>query len=203
MKKLKLQIAIGTIGLISTAIGIWTLLQTPTMILTPLFLVGLYLPIAFIISLIVGFLIKVLLKSSWHTLTFAALTMTVICLTFYGSQYKPSYKIIIPETYVGEVKLLLSNETENDFKVNNFGIGYISKKTYENGFRPTIIKSGQDISKQITGYSTGSHATTSSSNLSLDYLSFEIPGKVDSTFVIDFDCLLKLKAIDTKRLRRK
>ena len=110
MNKLKLQITIGTIGLISTAIGIWTMLQTPTMILTPWFLVGLYLPIAFIISLVVGFLTKALLKSSWHTLTFTALTMTVICLTFYGSQYKPSYKIIIPETYVGEVKLLLSNE---------------------------------------------------------------------------------------------
>ena len=203
MNKLKSQIIIGTIGLISTAIGIWTMLQTPTMILTPWFLVGLYLPIAFIISLVVGFFIKALLKSSWHTLTFTALTMTVIGLTFYGSQYKPSYKIIIPETYVGEVKLLLSNETENDFKVNNFGIGYICKKAYENGFRPTIIQRGQDISNQITGYSTGSYATTSSSNLSLDYLSFEIPGKAESTFVIDFDSLLKLNAIDTKRLRQK
>jgi len=203
MNKLKLQITIGTIGLISTAIGIWTMLQTPTMILTPWFLVILFLPIAFIISLVVGSLTKVLLKSSWHTLTFTALTMTVICLTFYGSQYKPSYKIIIPETYVGEVKLLLSNESENDFKINNFGIGYISKKTYENGFRPTIIQSGKDISKQITGYSRGSSATTSSGNLSLHYLSFEIPGKVDSTFVIDFDSLIKIKAIDAKRLRRK
>lgn len=203
MDKIKRQILIGTIGLISTAIGIWTILQTPTMILTPWFLVGLYLPIAFIISLVVGSLTKILLKSSWHTLTFTALIMTVICLTFYGSQYKPSYKIIIPETYVGEVKLLLSNETENDFKVNNFGIGYISKKTYDNGFRPIIIQHGQDISKQITGYSTGSYVTTSNSNLSLHYLSFEMPGKVDSTFIIDFDSLLKLNAIDTIRLQRK
>ena len=129
--------------------------------------------------------------------------MTVICLTFYASQYKPSYKIVVPDKYVGEVKLLLSNENENDFKVNNFGIGYINHKTYKSGFRPTIIREGQDISKQITGYSTGSYATTSSGNLSLDYLSFEIPGKVDSEFVIDFDSLLKLNAIDTRRLRRK
>ena len=203
MNKLKLQVAIGTIGLISTAIGIWTLLQTPTMILTPLFLVGLYFPIAFIVSLVVGFLTKALLKSSWHTLTFTSLTMTVICLTFYASQYKPSYKILIPDKFVGEVKLLVSNENENDFKVNNFGIGYINEKTYKSGFRPTIIKGGQNISKQIAGYSRGSYATTSSSNLSFDYLSFEILKNADSAFVIDFDSLLKLNAIDTKRLLRK
>ena len=203
MNKLKLQIAIGTIGLISTAIGIWTLLQTPTMILTPLFLVKLYLPIAFIVSLVVGFLTKALLKSSWHTLTFTSLTMTVICLTFYASQYKPSYKILVPDKFVGEVKLLVSNENENDFKVNNFGIGYINEKTYKSRFRPTIIKGGQNISKQITGYSRGSYATTSSSNLSFDYLSFEILKNADSAFVIDFDSLLKLNAIDTKRLLRK
>ena len=203
MNKLKLQIAIGTIGLISTAIGIWTLLQTPTMILTPLFLVGLYFPIAFIVSLVVGFLTKALLKSSWHTLTFTSLTMTVICLTFYASQYKPSYKILVPDKYVGEVKLLLSNEKENDFKVNNFGIGYINQKTYKSGFRPLIIQGGQNISKQITGYSTGSYATTSIGNLSFDYFSFEISGKADSTFVIDIDSLLKLNAIDPKRLWRK
>jgi hypothetical protein len=203
MNKLKLQIAIGTIGLISTAIGIRTMLQTPTMILTPWFLVGLYLPIAFVVLLVVGFFTKAILKSSWHTLTFTALTMTVICLTFYASQYKPSYKIIIPDGYIGEVKLLLSNENENDFRVNNFGIGYINQKTFENGFRPTIIQRRQDISKQITGYSTGSYATTSSSNLALDYLSFEIPGKVDSSAIPDFDNLLQLNAIDRKRLRRK
>ena len=203
MNKLKLQIAIGTIGLISTAIGIWTMLQTPTMILTPSFLVGLYLPITFIISLVIGFLIKALLKSSWHTLTFTALTMTVISLTFYINQYKPSYEIIIPETYVGTVKLLLSNESKNDFNINKFGIGYVCKKTYDNGFRPTIIQSGQDISKQIAGYSRGSYSTSSNSNLSLDYFSFEIPGKVANTIEIDIDSLVKLKAIDTKRLRRK
>ena len=203
MAKSKLQVAIIIIGLISTTLGTWTMLQTPTMILPPWFLVGLYLPIAFIVSLIVGFLAKKLLKSSWHTLTFTALTMTIIGLTFYVSQYKPSYKIIIPDSYVGEVKLLLSNENENDFKVNNFGIGYINQKTYKKGFRPRIIQRGQDISKQVTGYSIGSYATTSSSNLSLDYLTFEIPGKADGSFLIDFDSLLKLNAIDTKRIRRK
>ena len=201
MNKQKLQITIGTIGIISTAIGIWTLLQTPTMILSPLFLVGLYLPIALIVSLVLGSLTKVLLKSSWHTLTLTALIMTIICLTFSASQYKSSYEIIIPGNYVGEVKLLLSNEKENDFKINNYGVGYICQKTYESGFRPTIIKNGTDISKEVTGYSTGSY---SSSNLSVDYISFQITGKIDNATEYDnFDSLILHNAIDLKRLRRK
>ena len=203
MTRPKLQIAIGTIGLLSIWIGIRTMLQIPTMIISPWFLVGLYLTIALVVSFFIGYLTKVFSKSSWHTLTFTALAMTIICSTFYISQYKPSYKINIPDNYVGNVELLVSNEQENDFKVNNFGVGYINKKTFENGFRPTIVKDGHDITKQVSGYSTGSYATTAASNLSLDYVTFEIPGKKENTENIDFDSLLILKAIDPTRLLRK
>jgi hypothetical protein len=201
MNKLIIQITIGIIGLISTSIAIWTLLHTPTLILPPLFLIGLYLPIVFVFSLVIGFLIKKLLKSSWHTLTFTSLILSVICLSFYASQYKLSYEIIVPNNYVGEVKLILSNEKENDFKINNYGIGYISQTTYENGFQPTIIKNGEDITKEINGYMTNSH---SGIDLSVDYMSFEIPGKIDSTsYYNDFDTLKKYRAIDTSRLKRR
>jgi len=203
MTRSKLQIAIGTIGLLSIWIGIRTMLQIPTMIISPWFLVGLYLTIALLMSFVIGYLIKVISKSSWHSLTFAALAMTIICLTFYISQYEPSYKIKIPDNYIGDVKLLESNEQENDFNVNDFGIGYINRKTFESGFRPTIIKAGHDITKQILGYSTGSYATTAASNLSLEYVTFEIPGKKENVVPIDFDSLLILKAIDPTRLLKK
>jgi len=198
MTKSKLQIAILTIGLISTALGIWTMSQTPTMILSPLFLVGLYLTIALMISLVFGFFAKALLNSNWSTLTFAALSMTFICLTFYASQYNPSYKIIIPANYVGEVRLFVSNEKENDFRVNSIGIGYINQKTYKNGFRPIVIKGGHDISHQISNYEFSSYAADL---LSFDYFSFNIPGKTDS--FISFENLVRIKAIDTTRLHKK
>jgi hypothetical protein len=203
MTKPKLQIAIATIGLISIWIGVRTILQIPTMIISPWFLVGLYLTIAILVSFVIGYLIKAFLKSRWHTLTFTALAMTVICLSFYISQYKPGYKINIPDNYVSDVRLLVSNEKENDFKINDFGIGYINKKTFEKGFNPTIIKAGHDITKQISGYATGSYATTSASKLSLDYVTFEIPGKKENAETINFDSLLILKAIDPTRLLKK
>lgn len=199
----RIQIAIIILGLISTSVGIWIMLQTPTIILSPWSLVAMFLPIAFLVALLIGYLIKGVLNSGWHTMTFAALVMTVICIIFYASQYRPSYKIMIPDKYVGEVRLLVSNEQQNDFNVNNFGIGYINQDIYKNGFRPRVIKGGQDISDQISGYSISSYATTSGSKLSFDYLSFELPGKNENSGLVDFDSLVRLKAIDTNRLRRK
>jgi energy-coupling factor transporter transmembrane protein EcfT len=116
--------------------------------LPSLFLIGIYLPIVFGVSLLIGFLIKKLLKSNWHTLTFISIMLSVICLSFYASQFKSSYEIIVPNNYVGEVKLILSNEKENDFKINNYGIGYISQTTYENGLQPSIIINGEHITKK-------------------------------------------------------
>ncbi len=173
------------------------------MILSPLFLVGLYLTTALIISLIIGFFAKALLNSSWSALTFAALSMTIICLTFYASQYRPSYNIIVPDNYVGEVRLLVSNEKENDFNVNSFGIGYINPRTYKNGFRPKVVKGGQDISNLITTYVSSSYKNTMLNKLSFDYLSFNIPGKADSLNLVSFEDLVKIKAIDTARMNKK
>lgn len=164
MIRSKLQIGIGVIGLLSIWIFIKTILQIPTIILSPWFLVEIYLTISLAISFIIGYFIKVFSKSSWHTLTFTALVMIIFCLIFYICQYKPKYRINIPDNYIGNVALLVSNEQENDFKVNDFGIGYINKKTFENGFRPTIIKHGLDITNQISGYSKSSYASTETSD---------------------------------------
>jgi hypothetical protein len=199
----QIQILIIILGLISTSLGIWTMLQIPTIILSPWSLVAIFLPLTLFIALLIGYLTKVMLNSGWHTMTFAALIMTGICLAFYARQFKPSYKIVVPDNYVGEVRLLVSHENQNDFEVNSFGIGYITQNLYKNGFRPKVIKGGLDISDHVSGYSTGSYETTSGSKLSFDYLSFEIPGKKEVTELIDFDSLVKLKAIDTARLRRK
>src|ERR1700733_9637287 len=118
----QIQIAIVIMALLSTALGIWTMLQIPTMILPRLYIVLIFLPIILLISFIIGSLLTALLNSSWHLLTFMSLVQTAICLIFYASQYRPGYKIVIPDQYAGEVQLLVSNEQKNDFKVNEFGI---------------------------------------------------------------------------------
>jgi hypothetical protein len=199
--KSKLQPIIVVLGVLSLGFGTWQMLQTRTMILPPWFLVLFYLVITFCLSFILGFLVKKILKSKWHTLTFASIFIIIICSTFYVSQYKPAYEIIVPDNYVGEVKLFVSNEKGNDFTINKYGIGYIDRETFEKGFYPKIIKGNIDITKQARGYSKGAFATTQASSYSYEYLSFSIKG--ESMQNNDIDELIKIRAIDTSRLYRK
>jgi hypothetical protein len=198
-----IQIAIGIIGLISTVIAVWTRMQTPTVILPLWFLIAATLFVVLLTAMFIGYAIKILLNSGWHTMTFTALVMTGACLTYYASQFTPAYDVILPENYVGEVRLLVTNEKENDFKVNNYGIGYLSQKTYKRGFRPVVYKGGHDISDRVSDFATGYVASKSGSRLTFDYLSFVVHGKNKAAEMIDDDSLIKIGAIDTSRLARK
>ena len=205
MKNSKPQLLILTIGFTSIGLGVWTMLQTPTLILPSWFLVLLFLPIAFIIALTIGFLIKKMSKSSWHTLTFTSILLTILCLSYFISEYRPSYTIEIPKGYVGEVKLLLSKSDENILSINSHGIGYLNEKTYRNGFRPTIIKGGKDITKEITGYGMGTFISTQTGNYKVEYVNFTVPqtGKRTNWDIVDIDDLIKLNAVDTTLLVKK
>jgi hypothetical protein len=203
MTKSKIQIAILTLGFFSLGLGIWAMLQIPTVILPSWYLVLIFLTITFSIALGLGFLTKILFKLHWHTLTITSIIMTITCLTFYISEFKPSYIIYIPDNYVGEVKLLVSKEKDNDFNINEFGIGYINQKTFKNGFRPTVIKDKENITKQIKNYSRGVYGSAGTLNIYLDYVTFIIPSDEESLDIISFDELINNNAIDTTRLHRR
>jgi hypothetical protein len=200
--KSKGQIAILTIGLISLILGIWTMLQIPTVILPSWFLLVIFLPVAFLISLGLGYVAKTVVKPRWHLLTHTSLFITLICLSFYVTEYRPTHKVIVPIGYVGEVKLLVTGENRNDFKISEFGVGYINMKTFKKGFHPIVIRDGQDISKQIEGYNTAAYATTAPGKLSFEYVSFKVPGEQDKD-ILSIDDLIRLNYIDTGRIKRR
>lgn len=199
--KLKLQPIIIVLAIISLYLAIGQMLQTRTMILPSWFLVLFYSVIVFCISFVLGFLTKKMLSSRWHVLTFAAVFVLIICSIFYISQYKPTCEIYVPDNYTGEVKLFVSNEEKNDFVVNKYGIGYINKSTFDNGFYPRIFRGKVDITKQITQYAKGALATTAEKGYSCEFLSFSIHlRKIEDS---DIENLIRIKAIDTNRLYRK
>lgn len=197
--KTKLQFIIIFLGILSLCFGIWQMSNTKTMILSPWFLVLLFLPIVLFVVFVLGFLLKTLLRSEWHTSTFASIVVIIICSIFYISQYRPTYKVIIPENYTGEVKLFVSKE--NNFNINNYGVGYIDRETFDKGFYPKIIKESNDITKQVKEYSKASWVTTQKTNYSFEYLSFIIPPKKEHDK--DVGELLEVMAIDTTRLYKK
>ena len=203
LRKSKVQIAILTLGFLTIVLGIWTMLQVPTLILPSWYLVLIFLPITLLIAFGLGFLIKSLFKVHWHTLTITSIIMTITCLTFYISEFRPNYTINIPSNYVGEVMLLVTEEANNDFNINEFGIGYINQRTFENGFRPTVIKDKENITKQVRNYSNGAFASAGTHNISLKYVSFIVPGNKKETEDFSIDELINKKAIDTTRIGRK
>ncbi|SIS58316.1 hypothetical protein SAMN05421796_101405 [Chryseobacterium piscicola] len=199
--KSKLQFVIIFLGILSSCFGIWKMLKTETMILSPWFLVLLFLPILLFISFLLGYFLKIILKSEWNTLTFTSVFVIIICSIFYASQYRPTNKVVIPKNFSGEVKLFVSNEKGNDFKINNFGVGYIDKETFDKGFYPKIIKENNDITDQVKLYSKGSWVTTEKTDYSFEYLTFIIPPKKEHNK--DVGELLKVNAIDITRLPKK
>jgi len=203
MRKSKVQIAILTLGLLTTGLGVWTMLQIPTHILPSWYLVLIFLPITLLVAFGLGFLIKSLFKIRWHTLTITSIIMAVTCLSFYISEFRPSHTINIPNNYVGEVKLLVTDEANNDFNINEFGIGYINQNTFENGFRPTVIKDKENITKQIRSYSRGAFVSTETHNISLEFVTFIVPGNKTTIEYFSIEELIDKKAIDTTRILRK
>ena len=216
LTKSKGQIAIIIIGLISLGLGIKTLLYTQTLILPSWFLVALYTPIVLAISFGLGRLTKKILKNEGHLATYASIFVTIISLSFYASEYRPTHKIVVPDNYSGEVMLFLSNEKQDDFEINNYGVGYVSNDTYQSGFKPTVIRNGQDISKQLTNLSSGTvgfGGVDGSTIGPYDYLTFTVPrhesDSSDSELekIVsarnDLKKLIEINAIDTTRLKRK
>jgi heme/copper-type cytochrome/quinol oxidase subunit 3 len=119
----KEQRIIQIIGLFGLILGIRTMLRTPTLILPPWFLVLLFLPILLGASFLLGLATTHLIRSNWSKLTFTAMFTGLLCVVFYISEYKPTLKIIVTDSFSGEVKLLLSRDSKDKFELNENGIG--------------------------------------------------------------------------------
>jgi hypothetical protein len=204
MLKSKGQIAIIIIGLISLGLGIKSMLRVPTVILPPWFLVLLYVPIIVGFSFFLGLLIKALIKIEASKLTYTSFFVTIFSLAFYISEYKPTYEIIVPEKFNGVVNLYLSKEEKNDFRLNSFGIGYICKKTFYNGFKPKAIKNGHDITNELSDFYSGTVSSVGKNGNfgPYQYLSFKIsPHAIDtSTLTNNLQKMIELNILDTTRI---
>lgn len=203
MSKSKIQIALLALGPLTITLGIWTMFQIKTVIIPAWYLVSILLPLTLLIAFGLGFLTKKIFRLSWHTLTITSLIYSIVCLIFYISEYKPSYIIYIPDNYNGKIILLVSKESNNDFNINKFGIGYINHKTFKNGFHLTIIKNKEDITKKIKKCNKRAYMSAGEVNISFDYMTFTITNEEENSGNISFEELITNNAIDTTRLWRR
>lgn len=164
-------------AILALILAIKTLLQTPTLILSSWFLVLFYTPILIGASLGIGCLLRLIGKNKYSLLRMSAFVLLVLAGSFVAFNYTPTYTVEVPEDYAGDVTLLVSNRAENELKVNQYGIGYITKKTYQQGFKPRVVRAGEDITDQTGTYSTGSFFSLSDTN-SYEFVEFVVKGVV-------------------------
>jgi|GEM_PF-1640276 len=200
----KTQKIIQILGLVGLVLGILTMLRTPTVIFSPWFLVLLFLPILIGVSFLLGLVTRLLSKSNWTKLTFTALFAGLFCVAFYISEYKPTRKITVSNSFSGQARLLLSKDDKDKFELNEYGIGYVSESTYRQGFKPRVEKNGKDITNEIIR----SLSFGSMTNEAIDgkiigpysYLGFIVPGQSTDSSSSDLRELIDKNAIDTTRL---
>ncbi len=177
------QVVLFALAGLCLLLAIQELLRQPTLILPPWFLVILFTPFLVGVSIGVSLLLNRILSRNYSVKNYTAILIMVLSLAFVAFNYHPTYQVELPESYAGEVTLFLSKEPKNEFKVNQYGIGYITEESYQNGFRPEIIQKGQDISHMVKGYSTGSIEFGGVDGKTIgpySYLTFVIPGVIAS-----------------------
>jgi hypothetical protein len=204
MKRI-IQAVILVLGVVAMVYGISKMSsETTTMILPAWFTIGVVSLIVTGASIAIGVLVKRLLNFDWYPLTFASIIIIIIVGIYAVLAYVPKLHIVVLSSFSGDVKLIVSKDAieKNEIVVDSLGIGYITRKDFEEGFYPRIVKGNTDITKEVKEYSKGALATSSSVSYSLEYLSFVIPGK-SNQLVSDIDELIKSGAIDTMRLPNK
>ncbi len=157
-KQRTIDIFLILLGLISLGLGVTTMLRTPTFSLPTWFLTTMYAGSLLIIAFGLGYLVSVLSKFKIRIITVASIIVSIVCLVYYFEQYKPTYKITVPEKFSGEVKLFRSTLAKDQLVLDKFGVGYITDKSYRKGFVPVIYQNGHDITKACENIMHGSLA---------------------------------------------
>jgi hypothetical protein len=201
MKRI-IQPVILVLGVVAMVYGIWKISsETTTVILPAWLIVGVVSLIVTGVSIAIGVLVKRLLNADWYSLTFASIIIIIIVGIYAVVAYKPRLNIVVWSSFSGEVKLIVSKEAieKKEIIVDSFGVGYITRRDFDEGFYPRIIKGNTDITKEIKEYSKGGKATSPSVSYSLEFLSFIIPGQ-SNQLASDIFELIRVGAIDTMRL---
>ena len=206
LRKLSLvDYALILIGLISFLLGVRTMLEVSTVILSGWFLVIMYGGILLLIAFGLGALIRSLTKSKIHLLSGASLIVAIICLAFYISEFRPTYKIYVADNFAGEVKLFRSTLDNNRLSLNNYGVGYITDKTYRQGFRPIVYQNDKDITKQCKTIVQGNLAFAGVDGKSFgpfSYVAFTIGDNSGDTLWNNLTKIIEMKIIDTTIMKK-
>ncbi len=123
-------------------------------VILPGFILGGILLLGVLIGcLILAGILKLIFKKN-SFLTLLSITTTIGFSLFHYYLYSPTLTIIVPKGFNGEINLVLSNVNDNILAVDNNGIGYINKWTFDKANARPIVKDtdGNNIDKNLIGF---------------------------------------------------
>lgn len=119
---------------------------------------GLYLGGMMIVAIIGGCLIvagvlRLIFKRTSYQTIFYIMT-SISFLAFHYKIYSPTLTIIVPNDYIGEINLVLSNTNDNILKVDSNGVGYLTEWTFDKTYLRPIVKQtdGKNLDKNLVGF---------------------------------------------------
>ena len=152
-RKLKIIFGILSVGLLTTLLFKLTEVQGG-MILSGLFLGGMMLVGIILGCLILTGILRLIFKPT-SFLTILFITTTISFSVFHYQLYSPTLTIKVPNGYIGEINLVLSNVKDNILTVDSNGIGYLNEWTFNKTYSKPIVEQfdGKNLDKNLVGFS--------------------------------------------------
>ena len=151
----RLKLTFGIISLFLLLTLLFKLTDVPGgMILSGLFLGGILILGILLGSLVLSLLLQIIFKKN-SFLTIYTIITSLAFITFHYYIYSPTLKILVPNDYSGEIKLINSKEKGNVLTVDSNGIGYLGDWTFNHSYtRPIVLQvNGKNLNKNLKGYS--------------------------------------------------
>jgi len=110
--KKKIQIGIIILGLMCYGLGFLTILQVPTMLMTPTYLALVLTVPTIIISLLLGLGTKFATGLKWHWVTFSFIYLGLISFTVFVLEYKSyeNVKVVLDENNSGHYFIIATTD---------------------------------------------------------------------------------------------
>jgi hypothetical protein len=154
----KLKLAFGIISILLLVTLLFKLTEVPGgMILSGLFLGGILIVGILLGSLVLSLLLQIVFKKN-SFFTIYAIVISLAFITFHYYIYSPILKIVVPNGYHGEVKLIYSKEKGDVLTIDSNGIGYLGNWTFYHSYTRPIVKqaNGKDLDRNLKGYNRSS-----------------------------------------------
>lgn len=161
MTKKKIQIGVIILGLVCYWLGFLTILQVPTMLMTPAYLAIVLTVPTVIISLLLGVGTKFATRSKWHWVTFSFIYLGFISLTVFVLEYKDyeNVKVVLDENNSGHYFIIATTDKSKavDYKgqqvhFDSNKVIYLDGELYKKAAIRPVNEQGNDLTKRIKSH---------------------------------------------------